>query len=97
MGGGWASFFRPLRMQAWMNYTPVVSLGDNSDEVICRYNMGFHSKMFNQLVEDVKTLLKNEKLREEMGVNGRKYVESEHDITDIIREYIKLFNHLGEF
>jgi glycosyltransferase involved in cell wall biosynthesis len=22
-------------MQAWMNHTPVVSLGDNSDEIIC--------------------------------------------------------------
>ena len=84
-------------MQAWMNYIPVVSLGDNSDGVICRYDMGFHSKTFGQLVEDVKTLLKDEKLRDEMGVNGRKYVERKHDITHIIIEYVKLFNHVGEF
>jgi glycosyltransferase involved in cell wall biosynthesis len=84
-------------MQAWMNYTPVVSLGDNSDEVMCKCNMGFHSKTLKQLIKDVKTLLKNEKLREEMGVNGRKYVEREHDITHIIIEYVKLFNHVGEF
>jgi glycosyltransferase involved in cell wall biosynthesis len=82
-------------MQAWMNYTPVVSLGDNLDEVIRRYNMGFHSKTFDQLVEDVKTLLKNEALRKEMGVNGRKYVEREHNITNISREYIELFDHIG--
>ena len=81
-------------MQAWMNYTPVVSLGDNSDEVICRYNMGFHSKMFDQLVEDVKALLKNEDLRKQMGENSRQYVENEHDITNIIREYLKVFEHL---
>ena len=81
-------------MQAWMNYTPVVSLGDNSDGVICRYNMGFHSKTFDQLVEDVKILLKNEKLREEMGVNGRAYVEREHDITHIVSEYIELFDRV---
>ena len=84
-------------MQAWMNYTPVVSLGDNSDGVICKYNMGFHSKTFDQLVEDVKTLLKEEKLREEMGVNGRKYVEREHDLTNIVGEYIELFDRIGEF
>jgi glycosyltransferase involved in cell wall biosynthesis len=84
-------------MQAWMNYTPVVSLGDNSDGVICRYNMGFHSKTFEQLIEDVKILLKDEKLREEMGVNGRKYVEREHDITPIVGEYIELFNRIGKF
>ena len=84
-------------MQAWMNYTPVVSLGDNSDEIISGYNMGFHSKTFEQLVEDVKTLLNNEALREELGVNGRKYVEREHDITHIVREYIELLNRIGEF
>jgi glycosyltransferase involved in cell wall biosynthesis len=83
-------------IQAWMYYTPVVSLGDNSNEVIRRYNMGFHSKTFNQLIEDVKTLLKNEALREEMGMNGRKYVEREHDIPHIVREYIELFNRVGE-
>jgi len=81
-------------IQAWMNYIPVVSLGDNSDEIISGYNMGFHSKTFEQLVEDVKTLLNNEALREELGVNGRKYAEREHDITHIVREYIELFDHL---
>jgi glycosyltransferase involved in cell wall biosynthesis len=53
-----------------------------------------YSKTFNQLVEDVKTLLKNEKLRDEMGVNGRKYVEREHDTTHIIIEYVKLFDRI---
>ena len=84
-------------LQAWMNYTPVVSLHDNSDELICNYNMGFHSKTFEQMVKDVKILLKDEKLREEMGENGRKYVEREHDLTTIVREYIKLFDRIGEF
>lgn len=84
-------------MQAWMNYSSVVSLGDNFDEVICRYNMGFHSKTFDQLVKDVRTLLNNEALREEMGANGRKYVEREHNITQIVEEYIELFNGIGEF
>jgi glycosyltransferase involved in cell wall biosynthesis len=81
-------------LQAWMNYTPIVSLGDNSEEILCRYNMGFHSKTFDQLIEDVKILLKDEKLREEMGVNGRKYVEREHDLTHIVGEYIKLFDRI---
>ena len=84
-------------IQAWMHYVPVVSLNADPDELICKSKMGFHSKTFNQLIEDVKTLLKEEKLREEMGVNGRKYVESGHDLTLIIREYIKLFNRIGKF
>ena len=84
-------------IQAWMHYVPVISLNSDPDEIICRYNMGFHSKTFEQLVKDVKILLKDEKLREEMGVNGRKYVEREHDLTTIVGEYIKLFNRIGEF
>ena len=84
-------------IQAWMNYTPVVSLNTDPDEIICRYKLGLHSETFNQLVEDVKTLLKDEKIREEMGVNGRKYVEREHDIKKIIEKYIELFNSISEF
>ena len=49
------------------------------------------------LVEDVKTLLKDKALREEMGMNGRAYIESEHDLTHIVREYIELFDRIGEF
>jgi glycosyltransferase involved in cell wall biosynthesis len=84
-------------IQAWMNYAPVISLNSDPDGILCRYKIGFHSKTFNQLVEDVKILLNNEKLREEMGVNGRKYVEREHDLTHIVHEYIKLFNRIFEF
>jgi|GEM_PF-196849 len=84
-------------IQAWMHYVPVVSLNADPDELLCEKGLGFRSKTFDQLIEDVKTLLKDEALREEMGVNGRKYVEREHDITHIIREYIELFNHVGEF
>ena len=79
-------------IQAWMNYTPVVSLRSDPDEIICRYNMGFHSKTFDQLVEDVKTLLETEALREEIGVNGRKYAEEAHDITKIISKYIEVLS-----
>lgn len=84
-------------IQAWMYYVPVVSLNADHDEIIFRYKMGFHSKTFEQLVEDVKTLLKDEALREEMGVNGRKYVEREHDINNIIKNYINVFEALGNF
>jgi glycosyltransferase involved in cell wall biosynthesis len=84
-------------LQAWAAYTPVVSLNVDPDEIICKYKLGFHSKTVEQMVRDVETLLKDEKLREEMGVNGRKYVEQEHNLTNIVREYIKLFKHIGEF
>jgi glycosyltransferase involved in cell wall biosynthesis len=81
-------------IQAWMNYTPIVSLNCDPDGIISKYKMGFHSKSFEQLVEDIKMLLNDEQLREEMGRNGRHYVEREHDITKIIRNHIEVFNRL---
>ena len=81
-------------IQAWMHYVPVVSLNADPDELLCKNGLGFHSKTFDQLVEDVKLLLKNRQLREEMGRNAMSYVEKEHDITNIIREYIEIFEHV---
>ena len=82
-------------IQAWANYTPVVSLNSDPDEIICKYKLGFHSKTFNQLVEDVKTLLKDKKTRQKMGRNGRLYVEKEHNITKVVDKYIEIFNCLN--
>ncbi len=84
-------------IQAWMHYVPVISLNADPDELICKNEVGFHSKTFDQLVEDVKILLNNKSLRDEMGRNGRKYVEREHDITHIAGEYVELFNRVVEF
>ena len=82
-------------IQAWMNYAPVVSLNNNSDDILFRYRLGFHSRTFNQLVEDIRVLLGDEHLRQEMGENGRQYVEKEHNITNIVKQYTELFNRVG--
>ena len=81
-------------IQAWMQYVPVVSLNADPDELLCKKGLGFRSKTFDQLVEDVKTLLKNKALREEMGMNGLEYVEREHDIAKNIRKYVDVFEHV---
>ena len=81
-------------IQAWMHYMPTVTLNADPDGLICKNKIGFHSKTFNQLVEDVKLLLKNRQLREERGRNAMRYVEKEHDITDIVRKYVKVFDHV---
>jgi len=78
-------------LQAWANYMPVVSLNVDPDGIICKHKLGFHAKTFEQMIEDVKLLLKDEKLRKKMGENGRRYVELEHDIKKIVEIYIRLF------
>lgn len=79
-------------IQAWMHYVPVVSLNADPDELICNNKMGFHSKTFKQMVKDLRILLNNEKMRGEMGRNGREYVEREHNINVLICKYIEIFD-----
>jgi glycosyltransferase involved in cell wall biosynthesis len=79
-------------LQAWMNYMPVLSINANPDEVITNYKLGFYSRNLEQLKEDLSTLLDDDELIKEMGINGRKYVEKNHDIKNILPEYIELFN-----
>ncbi|MCK4454548.1 glycosyltransferase family 4 protein [Candidatus Parcubacteria bacterium] len=83
-------------LEAWLNCKPVVSLNVDPDEIICKNKLGFHSRTFEQMVENVKLLLKDEKLREEMGMNGRRYVEREHDIKKIVKKIIKIFEDVNE-
>ncbi len=79
-------------LQAWMNHMPVVSINANPDETITNYKLGFYSRNLKQLKEDLSILLNNKDLIKEMGINGRKYVENNHDINNILPEYIHLFN-----
>jgi glycosyltransferase involved in cell wall biosynthesis len=81
-------------LQAWAGYTPVVSLSADPDEIICKYKLGFHSGTFEQMVIDVKTLVRDKKLREEMGTNGRQYVEKEHDLRKIVEKYTEVFEKI---
>lgn len=81
-------------LHAWMNYTPVVSLNDNSEEILSKYDIGIHSRTFDRLVQDTKYLLPNKSVRERIGLNGRKYVEENYDIKKVMQQYFDLFNLL---
>ena len=82
-------------LEAWAAYTPIVSLNADPDGIIYHHKLGFHSKSFDQMVHNVKTLLNDRGLREEMGRNGRSYVEREHDIKKIVVQYTALFKQLA--
>jgi glycosyltransferase involved in cell wall biosynthesis len=81
-------------IQAWMHYTPVVSLNVDPDDVIRNENLGFCSGSFKQLVLDVTHLLNDKNLRTTMGENGRRYVEKEHDIKKTVAKYFAIFEDL---
>ena len=81
-------------IQAWMHYTPVVSLNADPDEVICKCRLGFHTRTFEQMVQDVKNLTENKELRERIGRNCRSYVEKKFDYNKIVHQYIKVFSKI---
>jgi len=80
--------------EAWIRNIPVVSLNVDPDEAIYRKELGFHSKTFENMVKQVRILLKDDELRRTMGRNGRKYVEKNHDINKVVNKYVDLFNSL---
>jgi len=83
-------------LEAWMFGKPVVSLKVDPDEIICKYELGFHSKSYSQMVEDINTLLKNKKYRKQLGNICRGYLEENHDIKKIADEYKKLLANLTD-
>ena len=82
-------------LEAWARYTPVVSLNVDPDEIICDHDLGFHSRTFEQMVEDVRSLLQDGDLRKEIGKRGRRFVESEYDLNVIADQFAELFTSLG--
>jgi len=78
-------------LQAWSYGTPVVSLNIDPDEVICRHELGFHSKTLETMRRHISLLMEDENLNHKLGENGREYVKREHDIERIGEDLIKIF------
>ena len=70
-------------IQAWMRKVPVIALNSDPDDVIKTKGIGFHSNTFDQMVQDVKKLVENNKLREEMGERSQKFAFSNFSTSNI--------------
>jgi len=81
-------------IQAWIHSIPTITLNADPDGLIYENKMGFYSKTFEQMVEDVKLLSEDRQLREEMGTNGRRYVEANHNVANIVGQYIDVFKRI---
>lgn len=94
--------FPNVFLESWLYSIPVVSLNVDPDGIISKYKLGFHSKTFDKMLDDTKTLLNDKELLETMGKNGRKYVEENHDIRKIADQYEDMMenlvtNHRGKY
>lgn len=81
-------------IQAWFNKCPTVTLSFDADDIIVKNKIGFHSKSFEQMVQDVKKLINDDKLRQETGDKARKYALQNHSIFTNIKKYEQVFKRV---
>jgi glycosyltransferase involved in cell wall biosynthesis len=79
-------------IQAWMREVPVVSLNVDPDDILIRKKIGFHSRNFGQLINDVRTLVSDTALRNRMGKKARQYALENHTIDKMAESLISLFD-----
>lgn len=81
-------------IQAWMRQIPVITLNFDPDDIIKKNKIGFHSGSFKQMVRDVRYLIENDNVRDEMGKRARQYSIENHDIKKIAKKYLDIFREL---
>ena len=86
--------FSNTYLQAWMRETPVVTLNCDPDDIIKSQRIGLHSGSFEQLIKDVRHLIKNEDERKKMGKKAQDYAIFNHDIEKIGKIYLNTFERL---
>jgi len=87
--------FPNVFLETWAHSIPVISLNVDPDGVISRYKLGYHSKSFEKMIEDIRALMENKTLRKKMGENGRKYIEKYHDIKKVVDKCENVIKNLS--
>lgn len=78
-------------VQSWMREVPVVSMLLDPDDILTKQKVGFISGSFEQMVRDVRSLLENPSLRDEMGKRARKYALEHHSLEKNMGRLLELF------
>ncbi len=83
-------------IQACKCATPILSLNVNPDGLLTRYDCGICCEGdWQQLLSSLNSIL-SESRADQLGKNGRKYAEQNHDIEKIVERYKKLFIEVKE-
>lgn len=81
-------------IQACKCAAPILSLNVNPDDFLNKHTCGISCNGdWQRMVDSLKFLLEDERYVQ-MGENGKKYVEENHDVTKIIQQYKTLFEKL---
>jgi glycosyltransferase involved in cell wall biosynthesis len=76
-------------IQAWMRKVPVISLNVDPDDILKKQGIGFHSGNYQQMASDLRYLIVNNRLREEMGVKAQNYALENYSLKNI-KNVVKL-------
>lgn len=81
-------------IQAWLLGKPTISAFFDPDNLIANKELGLISGNYQQLVKDTEKLIKNKKLRLEMGMNAKEYALAHHDPAINTRKIENFFIHI---
>jgi len=70
-------------IQAWMRKVPVVSLHVNPDHIFDRFEIGYCSDTYEELLENVKNLILNKEQRVAMGNSSKVYAQQYHSFKNV--------------
>ena len=70
-------------IQAWMRKVPVVTLNCDPDDLIKKKGIGYHSRTFPNMVQDVNKLIENKQMRERMGEKSQEFAFSTFSVSNI--------------
>jgi glycosyltransferase involved in cell wall biosynthesis len=77
-------------VQAWMREVPIVSMLLDPDDILTKQNIGFFSRTFEQMVQDIQFLINNPATRQKMGERARSYALQNHSLDINMGKLIKL-------
>jgi glycosyltransferase involved in cell wall biosynthesis len=78
-------------IQACMQSTAIVSLNVDPDDFLQRYSCGISCRDDIAKLNEAVTVMLDSQRHIDIGRNGRKYVEENHDIAKIIEQYKTVF------
>lgn len=79
--------FPNTMLEAWSGYTPVISMDLDPGSVIAKYNNGLVVDSVDAFVNALSKLLDDADYRQQLGDNGRNYVESEHTAGRVYEQF----------
>lgn len=77
-------------IQAWMRKVPVVTLVVDPDGIIKKENIGIHSGNFEQMVKNIKRIIEDDDMRNEMAERAKIFAERHFGMKNI-EKIVSLF------